>query len=332
VEGPALDQWKQRQRQNLMLRNIEPNHVFNELVVNAVYPKGELRVRPLEEEHIARITPESATQWVRRLLAGSAVEVAVVGDIERERAEELIKVYFGSLPERARIGTDSLAEFRKLERPTGPTKLGRKIPTKTDKALTVSGFYGPDQSELRDVRLLHMAARILTTRATEQLREQKQLAYSPTVQSRPGAEFPGFGVVTMRSPAAPERVEELLREVDRMFAAFAAEGPTEQEVGVARKQMANMLEENMRQPEFWVGSLMGMTYRGNTLGDVLSAPEQYSAFAGAEIREAFARYYRPENTFAVWVAPDPDVPAQGMVIEPRKATEQGATPGPQQKP
>jgi hypothetical protein len=69
----------------------------------------------------------------------------------------------------------------------------RQFKTTTDQAIGASGFYGVDAHDLLDVRLMNMAAQILTTRATEQIREQKQLAYSPNVGSTPGTEYPALG-------------------------------------------------------------------------------------------------------------------------------------------
>jgi zinc protease len=335
VEAPALDQWKQRQIQGLALRKLEPNRVFADLIVDTVYPKDEPRVDPLTEEQINRITPESATAWIQKLVRESPAEVVLVGDLPRERAEELIRTYFGSLPKRDRIALDTNANLRKLTRPQGPLSESRKIPTKTDKALAVSGFYAADQTNLRDVRLLHLASRVLNTRATEHIREEKQLAYSPSVANRPGAEFPGFGMFTTRSDTAPDKLGEFTEAVRQMYDAFAKDGPTEEELEVAKKQFANMLDENMREPTFWAGALSAMTYRGGSIADTLSAPAQYQAFTAEEVRDAFARYYKPESTFVVTVAPDPTVPPQGFVIDPKKLDkppEQFQPPAPQPAP
>jgi zinc protease len=327
VEPPALDQWKQRQLQNLALRRLEPSRVFSDLIVDTVYPAGEIRVRPLTREQIERIEPQQASQWMARMLRESPAEVVVVGDLPRARAEELIRTYFGSLPRRERIGTQTNAALRVLERPKGPLTAARKIPTKTDKALVVSGFYAADQANLRDVRLLHLASRILTTRVIERIREDQQLAYSPSVTNRPGAEFPGFGMFTTRAETAPDKVDTFLAEVERMYDAFAKDGPTPDELEVAKKQFANSLEENMREPTFWAGALSAMTYRGGSVADTLAAPSQYQSFTGEEVRDAFARYCTPESRFVVSVAPDPSVPPQGFVIDPAKPEKPAAEPG-----
>jgi hypothetical protein len=53
----------------------------------------------------------------------------------------------------------------------------RTVKTKTDQAIVIDGCFGVDARNLLDVRLMNMAAKILTTRATETIREKEQLAY-----------------------------------------------------------------------------------------------------------------------------------------------------------
>ncbi len=66
-----------------------------------------------------------------------------------------------------------------------------------------------------------------------------------------------------------------------MFAAFAKDGPTPEELTVAKKQMANLLEEIMKTPDFWLGRLSTLDYRGLDLDDLLDAPAQYQRFTAA---------------------------------------------------
>jgi hypothetical protein len=88
-----------------------------------------------------------------------------------------------------------------------------------------------------------------------------------------------------------------------MFAAFAKDGPTPDEMAVARKQMANLLDEVLKTPDFWLTRLGTMDYRALQLDDLLDAPMQYARFTAGEVREAFARYDRPEARLRFVVTP-----------------------------
>jgi hypothetical protein len=72
---------------------------------------------------------------------------------------------------------------------------------------------------------------------------------------------------------------------------------------VAKKQIANLLDEEMKTPDFWLGRLSNFDYRGFSLDDLLDAPGQYQAFTGAEVQAAFARHDRPEARFQVVITP-----------------------------
>ncbi len=308
VEPAGLEQWKEQQKQGTRMRKMAPEGVLSDLAAQTIFPKSETRVQPLEIEEIDRIDAPTAQAWLRRAIAAAPIEVGVVGDIDKEQAMALVQRYVGSLPKRPRISRETLADLRKVEVPSGPQTVKADLATQTDKAAVLSGFFGADYDKLRDVRLLNMAARILTTRSIEQIREKQQLAYSPQVGSGPAIEFPGHGVVMLITPTAPGKVADLLASAETMFTDFAKDGPTEDELMTARKQIANTLDKDMREPPYWSNQLSVMTYRGRKLDDILAAPGAYQAFTAEEIRECFARYYKPESRFTIQVVPKAKAP------------------------
>lgn len=314
VEQAAFDQWVKQQKLAISQRKLEARGVLSELLAEAVYPADEARVRPMTEAQVDSLTAAEGQARLRDVLAKGPIEVAVVGDIDRRTALELVARYVGSLPARARIGATTLDALRGVKPLPGPVNEHRQFKTTTDQAIGVSGFYGVDARNLLDVRLMSMAARILTTRATEQIREQKQLAYSPSVGSTPGTEYPALGIVAMVSPTAPDKVQALLDATREMYDAFAKDGPSETEMETAKKQMANTLDEQMREPGFWLGVLGSIEYRGRTLASVMEAPAAYQGFTATQVKEAFGRYYKPERRFELWVAPEasaqPEAPPQ----------------------
>jgi predicted Zn-dependent peptidase len=88
-----------------------------------------------------------------------------------------------------------------------------------------------------------------------------------------------------------------------MFAEFAKDGPTPDEVAVARKQMANFIDETLKTPNFWLDRLATLDYRGLAIDDLLDLPAQYQSFTAQEIQDTFARYNRPEARFRFVITP-----------------------------
>jgi mono/diheme cytochrome c family protein len=78
---------------------------------------------------------------------------------------------------------------------------------------------------------------------------------------------------------------------------------TEEELAVAKKQIANTLDEQMREPSFWLSRVGQMTFDGTNLDDVVEAPAAYQAFTAEQVRATFARYYSPQSSMAVVVLP-----------------------------
>jgi predicted Zn-dependent peptidase len=169
--------------------------------------------------------------------------------------------------------------------------------------MVIAGFFGAEQDQIEDQRFLSLAAKILTTRMVEGLREDKQLVYSIAANSSGALEFPGYGTFYAFSSTAPEKVDALLADLAAMYADFAAKGPADDELAVAKRQIANLLDERMREPAFWTAALATLTYRGQKLQDTVDAPAAYDAASADQVRETFARYFRPEGSFTVAVIP-----------------------------
>jgi predicted Zn-dependent peptidase len=89
-----------------------------------------------------------------------------------------------------------------------------------------------------------------------------------------------------------------------MYTAFATEGPSAEELRVAKQQIANFLDEAMKGPEFWSERLATLDYRGLTLDDLARIAQDYQRFTAEEIRTTFAQYYRPEGRFRIVVLPE----------------------------
>ncbi|MHC5010738.1 MAG: M16 family metallopeptidase [Planctomycetota bacterium] len=225
VEAAALEQWRDRGRQQLQGRRLQPQSVLDDAMAETFYG-GTAGMQPLGEEDLDRVTLEAAQRRIRALVKTAPIEVAVVGDIERERARQLVATYLGSLPARPRIGPDTLGALRDLPRPEGPITVRRTVETQTPQAYVLDGFFGADGTNLHDLRRLAVASRILSTRMTDVLREEKRLVYSIGAGSQPSEVYPGFGMFVAQAPTDPAKAEALGVAIQEMYEAFKADGPT----------------------------------------------------------------------------------------------------------
>jgi zinc protease len=303
IEAAALDQWKEAETQRITARKSQPMQMLAVTSAQAIYPKGETRPKPLTAAQVQAITRDAAQAWLRQLIAAAPIEVAAVGDIDLPTATKLVTRYVGSLAARPRISDKTLAELRTIPRPAGAVRVDEAIAARTPQAAVFSGFFGTDLRNTRDFRLLNVAARILTTRMTKTIREDKQLVYSIGVTSEPAVLYPGFGLFGAVAPTDPHKASALAAAVEDMYAAFGKDGPTALELTVAKKQLGNLLDEILKNPSFWSDRLATLDYRGLSIDDVLGAKAAYEAFTTEDVRTAYARYDRPETRLRVVVTP-----------------------------
>ena len=303
IEASALEQWKDVEAQRIGQRKTQPMQVLEDARAAALYPAGEVRPRSLTAEQVRAITRPAAQAWLRRLITEAPIEVAVVGDVDREAATRLMRQYLGALPARPRIGDKTHSTLRAIARPQGPISVGKSVDTLTPQGAVLAGFFGADLRDVRDARLLNLAARVLSTRMIKILREDRQLVYGIGASSEPALVYPGFGSFAAIAPTDPGKAPALAAAVEEMYAGFAKDGPTPGELAVAKKQITNLLDEMLKAPEFWQSHLSTLDYRGVALDDLLDAPAQYRQFTGRDVREAFARYDRPEARFRFVITP-----------------------------
>jgi len=303
LEPAALDQWKDAETQRIIERKSQPMQALMDASQAALYPADEPRPKSLTTDQVRAISRPDAQAWLKRLITSAPIEAAVVGDVDRETATKLVARYLGALPARPRIGDKTLFSLRTIARPQGPIRVGESITALTPQAAVLAGFFGADLREIRDSRLLNMAARVLSTRMLKTIRQDRQLVYSIRAASEPAIVYPGFGLFVAVAPTEPVKAQALATAVEDSYAAFAKDGPTAEELEVAKKQMANLFDEEMKTPDFWLSRLASLDYRGIGLDDLLGAPAQYQAFTGPEIREAFDRYDRPGARFQIVITP-----------------------------
>ena len=303
IEGAALGQWKEKEIQAIAARQREPWGVLEESMAAALYPRDAARLHPLTADQVRALSREAAQTWLRKVIASAPIEVAVVGDIERDRALSLVTTYLGSLPARDVISDKTLRELRTIARPQGPISVKRTVDAAAPQAAVLEGFFGADIQNIRDVRLLAAAARVLSSRMYKTIREEKQLVYSIGAGSRPAFEYPGFGLFAAQAPADPSKTDALTAAVEEMYVAFAKTGPTEDEMTVARKQLVNTVDQTLKNPEFWVARLSTLDYRGADLGELVQGKQHYEQMTPSDVRSAFARYFAPTSQLRFVVVP-----------------------------
>jgi zinc protease len=183
LEQSAVDEWQKSELQALKTKKTVAQVQMAD-AVSATFFGGDIRLAPLTEEIIDRQRRDAGETWFKRIADGAVIEVAVVGDIDSDRAIDLIAKTIGAFPKRTG-SFDELSSLRKLNRSAGPFIKTVHLRSVTPKALVLSGFVGCDELDA-DRRPLSLASLILTDRMIQLIRMQERLVYGIRCQSVPG--------------------------------------------------------------------------------------------------------------------------------------------------
>jgi len=164
-----------------------------------------------------------------------------------------------------------LAELRKLhQRPAGPREIKKSIPTGIGQAFVLPASTRRDERDVaRTVRALNLATTSSRRAMNKVIRRRKeQYVYSIGAGLRPGSTYPGFGMISAASPTDAARSSPLHARSPRCTPRLAKEAVTDEELDLAKKQMANRLERADARAVVLDGTLGRMTFRDRQADDV----------------------------------------------------------------
>ena len=295
IEPASVALWQQQQLQALEARQNQVQDMTLE-ATERVLSGNDPRMRVLTAEQVkARAQEISEAQlWLEELLQTAPMEVAVVGDLPQGRALALAATYLGSLPKRPRTDP-SLEALRQIPGFRGPVERQIEVETITPRALPVLMWRSAPWSDVKGRRLSYLVASILEGRIREEIRETYGLTYSTNTYAKPDKIYPAMSALYVQFTTDPGKTQEAVQLARNVVEAFATEGPTDDEVQTARKQISNAVETMLQEPHFWVNLLSDLDYHGTRLDDVHGLIDKLMAFSKADIAAATRQIVRPER-------------------------------------
>jgi zinc protease len=300
LEPSVMEAWKTAQLQEIDERGSSAKSQLSDAFSQTVCA-NDLRFTPLTPEVLDRLTLEAAQNWFEHIARHSAIEVSVVGDLSLEQAAEMVSKYIGSLPSRTGTFTD-LDALRKLDRPNGPYIKTIEFPGITPTAVVMAGYLGCEETSL-DRRPLSLASMILTERMIQRIRIKDNLVYSINCTSKPGQGIPGLGEIYASAPTDPKNADRLADTILEMFKSLADTGPTDQELDTAKKQIANVLQTQMKTPGFWIAQLSALKYHRHTLTELRQVPGVFDGFTTKDIQDTLHKYVVPDSEIRLIASP-----------------------------
>ena len=208
-------------------------------------------------EDFSRLTFAQIKDWLLPAIAGSALELSIVGDFDRDQLVALAGRYLGGLAGRKNMaGSDAVT----ITFPTGK-QLRLKVDSSIDKAMVVVAWPTADFWDIGRTRRLNMLASIFTDRLRKKVREELGATYSPAVFNSSSRIFPGYGLMQTQIIVEPKVIEQIRDVVIGIGDELQKRGCTEDELERAKAPILTSLKDMVRTNGYWLETVMALSTR-----------------------------------------------------------------------
>lgn len=256
--APGWREEAERQfKKNLDAIYTELEHTAEGIMQNEVVGfihSGDPRFRFPKREVMEQRSLAELKAWLTPVLAEGYMEVAVVGDVDADKALEVLAKTFGALPKRADSKPD-YAEARKVAFPSEPRNKDFSFVTEIPRSYALAYWPTDDMLDIKRTRRLILLGQILDDRLRLKIREELGETYSPASYHLANDTFTGYGYMTAMATLKPEQVAK----VKPMFLEIASGisgGITDDEFQRAREPMLQQLVQQRRDNRYWLGRVL----------------------------------------------------------------------------
>ena len=297
----AFSSYITRMKSELDNRDVSPESAFADTfsVVTANYHP---RMKPLSKELLDEAKFTRIAQIGKERFANpGAFTYFFVGKIDSVKIKPLVEEYLSSLPTTPKVEKWIDLGVRK------PTGVVEKIvyKGKESKSIQYILFHGKLNYSTRDIIELDALSKILTTRLTENIREDKSSVYY--IGAQPGYNklpVPDYEM-TIYYGTSPEKLRVLKESVFATIRDLIENGPKQDEVDKAREKIKREHETNLRENGYWEGVLK--TYYLNKEGNFKTFAEFDNVVKGLttkSLRSAALRTFDFNNYISVALMPE----------------------------
>jgi zinc protease len=178
-----------------------------------------------------------------------------------------------------------------------------EVSTVTPQAVAIAGFAGVEGRNTREARALQLAEQILSSRLVKRVREDLSIVYSIFARNDPSWIYEDAGRFQAGAPCDPGNARKVIDEVHKLYTEFAENGPSDEELTNAKKQVANLLDTSMREPTYWWSILRHHDLHDRDLDAEKSILKDYEELTAEAVRETFGKYYTAARKYSVIAAP-----------------------------
>jgi zinc protease len=236
-------------------------------------------------------------------LAHGALELAIVGDFDPDKAIALVAKTLGALPARE-------PEFRDY-------RANRTRPFTADRSLRIVHHTGPadqalvrmswpteDDSNFDDQMKLELLQRVVQVELTDDLREKLGATYSPSVNAEESRTWRGYGTFNIAAPVAADDVEPARQAMLATIERLAARPVDPDTLLRARQPLLESYDNALKTNAGWLRLADNAQRDPDLLARFKAARDKAAAITPQELQAIAAKYLKPAERLEIDVLPE----------------------------
>ncbi len=267
---------------------------------NAVLHDGDPRWQVPTTEELTGESPEVLRGLLDQPLKDGYLELAVVGNIDPERAIEAVGKTFGALPQRKpREALTPEALAVSLSHPQEPVALHHH--GRADQAFVATLWPTTDRYAAGKAYFdLQMAQAIIAQRLFDQFREKAGASYSPGAASAMSTEFPAYGVFSAATETPPDKIPLFEQMLGEILADLKAHPVGSDEFERARKPFIEGSRNAHQTNGYWLGWLQNFQSEPQRLSLIhADEPDNWTHETPEEVQAAIKLYLTDDKALHV---------------------------------
>jgi len=283
-------------RESLTRPGTVAQHRFAEAVYGG-HPYG-WRTTP---ESLQRMALADLQRWHAQALRPCRAVVSVVGDVDREQADALVRRLLAHWPQGRCEALPSVAEVPELQ-----AARDLRMPFDSAQAHVLIGQPGHKRND-PDFFALLLGNHILggggfTSRLTEQVREKRGLSYSVYSYFSPALHA---GAFTMGLQTRPDQAAQAVEVARQVVKDFVEQGPTEAELQAAKDNLIGGFALRIDSNRKLLDNVANIAWNQLPLDYLDRWTEHMAKVTASDVRRAFARVLQPGRMVTVVVGGKP---------------------------
>lgn len=247
---------------------------------------------------------DEAKMWLSPIFAKDYIEIAIVGDFNRDELVKILQSTFGALPERAAQKERFEAE-RKLSWPERPQNQTFYFDSKMDQALIEVVWPTESIWNVDHVRKINILKAALANRLLFKIRQEMGDTYSPQVACKYSDTFTNRGSITAYLVVDPDKADNLANQIVSIAQEIANNGITADELSRAVNPFVTAFRDSLKTNGYWMHIIANAQEYPQKLTWPVNSIEAYKLISCEDVQAMAKLYLIKKNALQVIIKPQP---------------------------